>query len=87
MGEVRGGELDCLRSDKRLEIENFRSLVGLDFESDFFLEVVVVAAAAVLVPCRRSGISNPLSPTSLLFSITGGLEDVRRAGMKSNIAV
>jgi hypothetical protein len=50
MGEVRGGELDCLRSDKRLEIENFRSLVGLDFESDFFLEVVVVVAAAVLVP-------------------------------------
>lgn len=44
MGDVRVGERDCLRSDKRLEIENFLSLFGFDF----FLGVV--APVVVLVP-------------------------------------
>jgi hypothetical protein len=78
MGDVMGLDEWDRRSERRLEMENFLSLVGDDLGEDIFLVVVIA-----LVPWRWSGISLPFPPMSLRTELAGD----REWGVKSSIAV
>lgn len=78
MGDVMGLDECDRRSERRLEMENFLSLVGDDLGEDIFLDAVLA-----LVPWRWSGISLPFPPMSLRTGLGGD----RDGGVKSNIAV